>query len=134
MKAIDEYQEKIHSITQKIEISSNSYSEIDDKCNAIIEQLNTKTGGEGINGDNSTSIVVKIKEGIKNLKSDIKVMTIHSGVLAATLLSKNKMQSDEHLMNLKNKRRNRSKHSSFPKSKQKIDYDDDNDNNDEDLY
>jgi hypothetical protein len=132
MKAIDKYQEKISLITQKIENSSNNYSEIDDKCTDVIEQLNIKSGGENSIGENSTSIVVKIKEGIKNLKIDIKMMTIHSGFLAATLLSKKKIQSDENLIKLKNKRKNRSKHSAFSKSKEKID--NDNDNGDGNSY
>jgi hypothetical protein len=57
------------------------------------------------------------------------MMSIHSGVLAATLLSKNKIHSVQNLIKLKNKRKNRTKHSAFPK----ID-DNNGDDNDGDSY
>lgn len=97
----------------------------------IIESLNVKTGGDGITeGTNNTSTTIKIKAGIKNLKDDINLITIQTGVLSSILLTRNSLRMKENFMLQKKKqilRRKFDKHSENKIKKIEEEEDDDDD-------
>ena len=96
----------------------------------ILEILNVKTGGDGISdGTNNTSTTIKIKTGIKNLKNDINLITIQTGVLSSILLSRDLLRMKENFTLQKKKqisRRKFDKHSEMKKNEndEEDDYDD----------
>jgi hypothetical protein len=78
---------------------------VEDKLQETLETLESKSGGKDGSGDGSggTTAVVRMKEGIKQLKSETAEMTMRIGVLSASLMSNKLRLAKENL------RKNRSK-------------------------
>lgn len=99
VQAIDIFHSRIAAISIKIENRSNESAEMEQKLEEVLEALNSKTGGDGQGrdvGEGGSSIVIRLRNGIKTLKDEINLINIQTGVLSSILLTRNALKSKEN--------------------------------------
>ena len=72
---------------------------MEQKLEEVLEALNSKTGGDGQGrdvGEGGSSIVIRLRNGIKTLKDEINLINIQTGVLSSILLTRNALKSKEN--------------------------------------
>lgn len=74
------------AIQQNIAQFAQSAADLQERCDEINETLNLKTGGEG-GGSGAGNNIVKLKDGLKIIKNDIKEMS-----MSIVLLNNNLME------------------------------------------
>ena len=87
-QALDKLQTTSTATSLRIEEMTNTEADLNEKLEEMRESLDHKMGGEGSSGgDGTNSSILRMKEGIKQLKLDIAMMNARTGVVSATLLS-----------------------------------------------
>jgi uncharacterized coiled-coil DUF342 family protein len=85
MQNLESLQERQSTISKRVETLSGEAAEVEDKLQEVLEALDVKSGGR--DGSDSTNALVRMKEGIKELKEETAEMNMRIGVLAASLLA-----------------------------------------------
>ena len=87
-QALDKLQTTSTATSLRIEEMTNTETDLNEKWEEMRESLDHKMGVEGSSGgDGANSSILRMKEGIKQLKLDIAMMNARTGVVSATLLS-----------------------------------------------
>lgn len=74
------------SIQQNIAQLAQSAADLQERCDEINETLNLKTGGEGGGGASAGNTIVRLKDGLKVIKTEIKDMNMSITLLNNNLL------------------------------------------------
>ena len=75
-----EKEARIVVLQKALSESTQRLAEIQERCDEVSETLNSKTGGEpGSHGDNSSAggaMIVRLKDGLKTIKQEIKEISM----------------------------------------------------------
>ena len=104
-QALDKFQMTSTATSLRIDELNNTDADLNEKLEEMRESLDNKMGGEGSSaGDGANNSILRMKEGIKQLKLDIATMNARTGVVSATLMTQRSMVKTEMIQKQRIKR------------------------------
>ena len=109
-QALDKLQTASTATSLRIDELNNTEADLNEKLDEMRESLDNKMGGEGSSaGDGANNSILRMKEGIKQLKLDIAMMNARTGVISATLMTQRTVVKTETILKQRKKREKHAK-------------------------